>query len=337
MLDDLAISKGEEEIEKPDLTVVFYTDIAASCVPVYANQTWSFLHMILSTGPQPLVNLRTSSIYCALSICSVHFMCIDLLPFHIEIEHLCNTESFVAIFSHWALETSLCSLRSVVAWSFCARWVYERAETGAGLETRWTREPDTRLAPRGHRQVPHGGLAAPTEHPYWTGLGQHRKVLGMETKRALHWTRGGDEASTTPIRLQGCSTTQGNLPRLLLDRTRHHHQASFRSVSARLQVSRAAASHHQALALLRSGQLVPQGWTPPTPGEHCRTQVPTSAGSGDLLPKLGEETAPPLVQDQRAASRRSWQRYKVLVIVVNKPLWYSAGLDDEFFLEVLAT
>ena len=40
------------KLEKPDLTVVFYTDIAASCVPVYANQTWSFLHMILSTGPQ---------------------------------------------------------------------------------------------------------------------------------------------------------------------------------------------------------------------------------------------------------------------------------------------
>ena len=151
------------------------------------------------------------------------------------------------------------------------------------------------------------------------------------------WTRGGDETSPTPIRLQGCSTTLGNLPRLLLGWTRHLHQASFRSVSARLQVARAAAFHHQALALWRSGQLVPQGWTPSTPGEHCRTQVPTSAGSGDLLPKLGEETAPPLVQDQRAASRRSWQRYKVLVIVVTKPLWYSAGLDDEFSLEALAT
>ena len=56
MLYDLVISRGEEEIEKPDLTVVFYTDIAASCVPVYANQTWSFLHMILSTGSQSLVN-----------------------------------------------------------------------------------------------------------------------------------------------------------------------------------------------------------------------------------------------------------------------------------------
>ena len=83
-------------LEKSDLTVVFGIDIAASCVPVYANQTWSFLHMILSTGPQPLVNLRTSSIYCALSICSIHFMCIDLLPFHIEIEHLCHTDCFVA-------------------------------------------------------------------------------------------------------------------------------------------------------------------------------------------------------------------------------------------------
>ena len=70
-------------------------------------------------------------------------------------------------------------------------------------------------------------------------------------------------------------------------------------------------------------QLVPQGWTTPTPGEQCRTQVPTSAGCGDLRPKLGEETAPPLVQDQRAASRRSWQCYKVLVIVETKPLWCS--------------
>ena len=36
---DLVISGGEEEIEKPDFTVVFYTDIAASRVPVLANQT----------------------------------------------------------------------------------------------------------------------------------------------------------------------------------------------------------------------------------------------------------------------------------------------------------
>ena len=75
MLNDLAISRGEEEIEKPDLTVVFHTDIAASCVPVYANQTWSFLHMILSTGPQSLVNLRTSSTYCVLSTC-LSLLCI---------------------------------------------------------------------------------------------------------------------------------------------------------------------------------------------------------------------------------------------------------------------
>ena len=110
MLNDLAISKGEEEIEKPDLTVVFYTDIAASCVPVYANQTWSFLHMILSTGPQSQVNLRTSSTYCVLSTC-LSLLCILIYVLFISnIEHLCNTESFVAIFSHWALETSLVTL-----------------------------------------------------------------------------------------------------------------------------------------------------------------------------------------------------------------------------------
>ena len=146
---------------------------------------------------------------------------------------------------------------------------------------------------------------------------------GDGDEATLDWTRGGDEASPTPLRLQGCSTTQGNLPRLLLGWTRHLHQASFRSVSARLQVARAAASHHQALALLRSRQLVPQGWTTSTPGEHCRTQVPTSAGSGDLLPKLGEESAPSLVQDQRAAPHRSWQCNTVLVIVETKPLWCS--------------
>ena len=48
-------------------------------------------------------------------------------------------------------------------------------------------------------------------------------------------------ASPTPLRLQGCSTTQGNLPRLLLGRTRLQHQASLKSVSVRLQVARSAA------------------------------------------------------------------------------------------------
>ena len=60
------------------LSSYFYADIAASYVPVYANQTWSFPHMILSTGPQSLVNLRTSSIYCVLSTCFIHFMYTDL-------------------------------------------------------------------------------------------------------------------------------------------------------------------------------------------------------------------------------------------------------------------
>ena len=92
------------------LSSYFYADIAASYVPVYANQTWSFLHMILSTGPQSLVNLRTSNIYCVLSIYVLSILCILIsVSFHVEIEHLCNAESFGAIFSHWTLETSLLS------------------------------------------------------------------------------------------------------------------------------------------------------------------------------------------------------------------------------------
>ena len=84
MLYDLVISRGEEEIEKPDLTVVFYTDIAASCVPVYANQTWSFLHMILSTGPQSSEPLYQQHLLCFIYMC-ISFMYIDLCSFHIQI------------------------------------------------------------------------------------------------------------------------------------------------------------------------------------------------------------------------------------------------------------
>ena len=43
MLNDLAISRGEEEIEKPDLTVVFHTDIAASYALVHTDSFASFL------------------------------------------------------------------------------------------------------------------------------------------------------------------------------------------------------------------------------------------------------------------------------------------------------
>ena len=93
---------------------------------------------------------------------------------------------------------------------------------------------------------------------------------------------------------------------------------------------------HQVQHCCNLRSLFPQGWPLSTPGEQCRTQVPTSAGSGDLLPKLGEESAPPLVQDQRAAPHRSWQCYTVLVIVETKPLWCSVMLTS-FSLEVLAT
>ena len=84
MLYDLVISRGEEEIEKPDLTVVFYTDIAASCVPVYANQTWSFLHMILSTGSQSLVNFVPVSPTVFYLHVYPFYVYIDLCSFHIK-------------------------------------------------------------------------------------------------------------------------------------------------------------------------------------------------------------------------------------------------------------
>ena len=68
----------------------------------------------------------------------------------------------------------------------------------------------------------------------------------------------------------------------------------------------------------------------PKPGEQRRTQVSTSASSGDLQPSLDEEPAPPLVQDQRAALLCNWQCYEVLVNVVTKslvfPQWLLATL-----------
>ena len=63
---------------------------------------------------------------------------------------------------------------------------------------------------------------------------------------------------------------------------------------------------------------LPQDWTTSTPGEQCRTQVPVSAGSGDLRPTLDEEIAPPLVQDQCAVFHCNQQRYTVLVNVVTE-------------------
>ena len=58
----------------------------------------------------------------------------------------------------------------------------------------------------------------------------------------------------------------------------------------------------------------------PKLGEQRRTQATTSASSGDLQPPLGEETAPPLVQDQCAAFLCSWQCYTVLVNVETESL-----------------
>ena len=92
------------------LSSYFYADIAASYVTVYANQTWPFPHMVFTYWSSVPVTFRTSSIYCVLSICSIHFMYIDLYPFHIEIEHLCHTDCFAAFILSMDIETSLCSL-----------------------------------------------------------------------------------------------------------------------------------------------------------------------------------------------------------------------------------
>ena len=79
---DLRGGGGDREVW---LSSYFYADIAASYVPVYANQTWAFITWFLSTGPQSLVNLRTSNIYCVLSLlCILIFTC-----FIWNIEHLC--------------------------------------------------------------------------------------------------------------------------------------------------------------------------------------------------------------------------------------------------------
>ena len=103
MLYDLVISRGEEEIEKPDLTVVFYTDIAASCVPVYANQTWSFLHMILSTGPQSSEPSYQQYLLCFICM-FISFMYIDLCSFHMQIQNICAIQTaLLHSFSQWTL------------------------------------------------------------------------------------------------------------------------------------------------------------------------------------------------------------------------------------------
>ena len=54
--------------------------------------------------------------------------------FHVNIEHLCSCRQLCCFILTVFIETSLCSLWSVVAWSFVARWVYERV-AGRG-ETR---------------------------------------------------------------------------------------------------------------------------------------------------------------------------------------------------------
>ena len=90
------------------------------------------------------------------STCILSILCILICVLFISnIEHLCQIDCFAAFILSMDIETSLCSLWSVVAWSFCAWWVYERAVIGAGLESRWTRDW-TQGWRCGNRQAPSG-------------------------------------------------------------------------------------------------------------------------------------------------------------------------------------
>ena len=58
----------------------------------------------------------------------------------------------------------------------------------------------------------------------------------------------------------------------------------------------------------------------PTPGELCRTQAPTTAGSGDLQPKFDEEACAPLWCKMSVLPFLTSAVLQVLVNVKPKPL-----------------
>ena len=61
----------------------------------------------------------------------------------------------------------------------------------------------------------------------------------------------------------------------------------------------------------------------PTPGELCRTQAPTTAGSGDLQPKFDEEACAPLWCKMSVLPSLTPAVLQVLVNVKPKPLVFS--------------
>ena len=80
MLYDLVISRGEEEIEKPDLTVVFIQTLPHRVFRFTQTKPGHLLMRVLCSGPQSSVNPRTSNI----CMCFIYSMYIDLCSFHIE-------------------------------------------------------------------------------------------------------------------------------------------------------------------------------------------------------------------------------------------------------------
>ena len=84
MLNDLAISRGEEEIEKPDFQSSLIQTLPRHGFLFMQTKPVHLLMRILCSGPQSAVNLRPSNMYpCFISILMLiytYFQMSTLLP-----------------------------------------------------------------------------------------------------------------------------------------------------------------------------------------------------------------------------------------------------------------
>merc|ERR1711983_589940 len=80
LLSDLAISRGEEEIEKSDCRLTFMQTLPRRVFRFPQTKPDHLLMRVLCSGPQSSVNLRTSNIY----MCFIHSLYVDLCSFHIK-------------------------------------------------------------------------------------------------------------------------------------------------------------------------------------------------------------------------------------------------------------
>ena len=71
MLNDLAISRGEEEIEKPDFQSSLIQTLPRHGFLFIQTKPYHLLMRISCSGPQSAVNLRPSNMYLGLSILHV--------------------------------------------------------------------------------------------------------------------------------------------------------------------------------------------------------------------------------------------------------------------------